>query len=60
MAKLTRLDVDGVYWVNDDWMVFTTHDEVCRNGKVTGAGLASVNREGTRIRELIKKKFDSA
>lgn len=60
VAKFTRLDVADVVWVNDDWMVFSTHDEVSRNGKATGAGLAAVHRDGARIRELIKKKFDSA
>ena len=60
VAKFSRLDVDSVTWVSDDWMIFSTFDEVSRNGKVTGSGLVAVNRDGTRMRELIKKKFDSA
>lgn len=60
VAKFSRLDVDSVTWVNDEWMVFSTFDEVSRDGKSQGSGLASVNRDGTRLRELIKKKFDTA
>lgn len=60
IAKFTRLDVSNVQWVNDGWLIFRTFDEVSRNGKQQGSGLAAVTRDGSRMRELIKKKFDSA
>jgi acetyl esterase/lipase len=60
IAKFSRLDVDTVQWVDDDWLLFTTFDENDRSGKTFAAGLAAVKRDGSRIRELIKRRFETA
>lgn len=59
VAKFTRFDVEDPRWVNDDYLVFGLSDEHDKSGKVYGDGLYSVRRDGERIRELIKRRFDS-
>jgi len=45
--------------VNDDWLVFGLSDQNDKSGKIYGDGLYSTRRDGERIRELIKRQFDS-
>lgn len=59
VAKFSRLDVVSASWVSDDWMIFSVRDGVSRHEKATGRGLGSVNRDGTQMRELIKKDFNT-
>jgi len=60
VAKFTRFDVEEPRWVNDDYLVFGLSDENDKSGKVYGDGLYSVRRDGERIRELIKRRYESA
>ena len=59
VAKFARLDVTQVRWVDDDWLVFGTHDVVNRDGKSHGPGLMSVQRDGQRLVLLIKREWDT-
>ena len=59
VAKFARLDVTNVRWVSDDWLVFGTRDRVNRGGRSHGSGLMSVQRDGERIRLLIKREWDT-
>lgn len=57
IAAFSRLDVGSVSWVNEDWLIFRTFDEVTKDSQRYGPGLISVKRDGTRARELIMKKY---
>lgn len=59
VAKFSRLDVTQVRWVNEDWLIFNTHDVVDRSGRRRGPGLMAVQRNGERIRLLIKREWDT-
>lgn len=60
IATFTRHDIVGVRWVNEDWLVFSLVDNQQKSGKQEYAGLMTVQRNGDRMRELIKRKWDSA
>ncbi|MEW6763134.1 MAG: alpha/beta fold hydrolase [Pseudomonadota bacterium] len=60
VAMFSHFDVDGFRWVNDDWLVFGVSDENDKSGKMYGSGLHSVRRDGEGMRQLIKRRFDSA
>lgn len=59
VAKFSRLDVSAVRWVNEDWLIFNTRDVVDRSGQSYGPGLMAVQRNGERIRLLIKREWDT-
>jgi dipeptidyl aminopeptidase/acylaminoacyl peptidase len=59
IAAFTRFDVANFRWVNDDWLVFSVYDENDHSGKSSGGGLATVRRDGEKMRSLIKRRFDS-
>lgn len=53
--KFSKLDVGWFDWVSDDWIVFNTYDENDNGRRRAGPGLGAVQRDGTRVRELIQK-----
>ncbi len=59
IAMFTKLDVASFKWINDDWLVFSVADENDKSGKTYGGGLAAVRRDGEKMRQLIKRQFDS-
>jgi acetyl esterase/lipase len=59
IAMFTRFDVSAFKWVNEDWLVFSVRDQNDKSGKVFGGGLMSVRRDGEKMRQLIKRNFES-
>ncbi|WP_342119579.1 alpha/beta hydrolase family protein [Pseudoduganella sp. OTU4001] len=59
IATFTRHDIVRVQWVNEDWLVFSLVDNQQKSGKQEYSGLMTVQRNGDRMRELIKRKWGS-
>lgn len=57
-----QYDVRGVQWVTDDLLIFRVADDDDREQtyRRKHAGLASVQRDGQRLRLLIKRNWDTA
>lgn len=51
ITGLSDADVDDIYWVNDQRLVFTAHD--LSNSRWMASGLFAVNHDGTEVRRLI-------
>lgn len=59
IAMMQRLDLYGVRWVSDDWLVFKVFADNDRSGESYGGGLMAVRRDGERLRPIIKRTLDS-
>jgi dipeptidyl aminopeptidase/acylaminoacyl peptidase len=59
IATFNRFDIRNFRWVGENYLIFNVVDFNDASGEQRYPGLISVDRSGTRIRELIKRKFDS-
>jgi acetyl esterase/lipase len=56
VGGFSNADIDYFYWVNDDRLVFTTHDRGLADGENEYfPGLYAVNRDGSEFRTLIDR-----
>ncbi len=59
VAGFSDADVDEFHWVNDERLVFDVIDREAGGGEQTfGAGLFSVRRDGTELRNLVRLRRD--
>lgn len=59
IATFTRHDIVNVRWVNEDWLVFSLVDHQEKSGRTQYPGLMTVQRNGDRMRELIKRNLET-
>lgn len=61
VAQFSSVDVNEVWWADDEWLLFDTDDDVdvSESARYLGQGLVAVRRDGERMRIVIKQKFDS-
>ncbi|MEO7577350.1 MAG: prolyl oligopeptidase family serine peptidase [Massilia sp.] len=53
VAQFNDTDISTVHWVNDERLIFNTHDKQQAVGdQEDGPGLFAVNRDGTMLRQL--------
>jgi acetyl esterase/lipase len=59
IAMFSKFDVASFLWVSEDWLVFSVVDHNDQSGKSYGDGLMSVRRDGEKMRQLIKRSWES-
>ena len=59
IAAFERYDIDSVRWVGDDHLIFSVSNDQDRDNRARGDALATVRRDGTGLRLIIKREWDT-
>jgi dipeptidyl aminopeptidase/acylaminoacyl peptidase len=59
IAAFERYDIDFVRWVSDDHLIFRVSDDQERGNRGKGDALATVRRDGTGLRLIIKREWET-
>jgi len=58
-ATFERYDVESVRWVSDDYLIFSLSDDQERSSRNKADALVTVRRDGSGLRQLIKREWDT-
>lgn len=59
IAAFDRYDIDAVRWVSDEHLIFSVSNDQERDNRGKGDALATVKRDGTGLRLIIKREWDT-
>lgn len=59
VALFERYDIDAVRWISDDHLIFTVSDDQERGNRGKGDALATVRRDGSGLRLIIKREWET-